>query len=47
MFGKARKVLIEKKREIEIWVVKNIILLDFDKFLSYSEMHKDNRIVNV
>ena len=41
---KASNVLIEEKY---IWVLKNIYPLDFTKYLSYSEVQKNSKIVNV
>ena len=35
------------QKNIEIWAVKNIFPLDFDKYLSYSEVQKNSKVVNV
>ena len=37
--------LIEKK--LETWAVKNIFPLDFAKYLSYSEVQKKRKVVNI
>ena len=42
-FDKARKVLIEKNKDMG----KNIFTLDFAKYLSYSEVQKNSKVVNV
>ena len=38
-------VLIEIKNEI--WTAKNIFQQDFAKYLSYSEVQKNSKVVNV
>ena len=43
-FDKARNVLMEK---IKIWAVENIFSLDFVKYLSYSEVQKNSKVVNI
>ena len=44
-FEKVRNVLIEKKNEI--WAAKNIFLLHFTKYLSYSEVQNNSKVVDV
>ena len=37
----------KKKKTKEIWTVKNIFLLDIVKYVSYQEMQKNSKVVNV
>ena len=43
-FDKAKNVVVKKKKKI--WAEKNIFLLDFAKYLSYSDVQKNSKFVN-
>ena len=46
-FGRLMKLGTFSLKKNEIWAVKNIFPLDFTKYLSYSEVEKNSKVVNV